>query len=348
MHILFVIGTLERSSASIALMERLYLLAAKTHRADLFVLHAAGPYRNKLPAHIRLLHSLPAATIYDEIAVFAPLSDAETVSFCKNKNIKSKNNILYLFFDDKSSYDHPFSLIKFAFNKSKIMHYPGTSDSYLACFHQIFTQKYPVKAAFLRLHPSLAERTFTLPNNIEQGRTLRLAGRPAAYPDPGFGGIRILHAATPSLDANQLLSLQAAWILKKRGFYFRMYLLCQSRYIELLIRIMKLNDVVFLLKGTPNPYPFIRTCDVFLCTEHPLERRSVKDMLRDCLSKSQAALCPPNDNPLLEAALLLEKPIVAINTPLLHRRLEWEEDSLLIEDDPQVLADAIEYMCEDL
>ncbi len=345
--ILYLTRNLIRSEATIALMERLYLLPAEDYHSELLLIHPIGELLRKLPSKTALIThphpsslikkalydskhtsikkstSFPADKTYDELAVFGTISDKETLGL--SERIRAREKTLYLFSDEKPLPAAPPSPAFFS-------------------FQQIFASTPAVKAALLRYCPSLGGRVHVLPDTVEINRVKRLSLSRPSYGDTGFEGLRILTAGTPSLVANEILALQTAFVLKKRGFYFRMYFMNGGPYVKALIRIMGLQNRVFCLEPTPNPYPYIFDCDLFLATEHLKERSLPFSYHHPPLCAS----CPKADDPLLEAALVLGAPIVAINTPLLHSRLAWEDDALLVEDDPNILADAVSYMTEDI
>ena len=284
---------------------------------------------------------------YDEAAVFSEVSDFSLISYAA-ECLDAAQATLYLFPDESprsvlNGSDSPHLLrgISKGFNGSFPNPIPLKD---MGVFERIFAQRRSVKAAFLHLYPTLGGRVFTLPNDLEHSRMERLSRRRGGFADTDFEGLRLLATITPTLDGNELSLLQGAWILNKRGFYFRLYLLNSSLFVRSLVRIMGLERCVVSYPPPPNPYPFIAQCDLYLASEHPLERRK----LLSFSETDPARLCPRDTDPHLEAAIHFAKPIIAFDTPLLHRRLEWEEDVLLIEDDPAVLADGIEYMCEEL
>ena len=327
--IFFIANDLIRTDVSTALMERLYKLNPQEYDISLFLYSHKGEYISKLPVWVNISDSIPENT--NEAALFCSFSNFRLAEYIA-RGAKTARKILYLFFDELE-YEHNNSFLSDEFRRLEVF------ESY----ENIFTQTRSVKAALLHLCPSLGGRVFTLPDDIWQARIERLSRRPDPY---HFDGIRILMTGSASLDGNQITALRAAFILKQRGFYFRLYLLDGGFKAHSCARIMGLKDTVCFLNSPENPYPYIANCDVFISTEHPLERQKLLSALLSSvgLDRSSAKLCPKDTDPHLEAAIALCRPIVAINTPLLHRRLEWDEDSLLIEDDPAVLADAVEYI----
>ena len=190
-------------------------------------------------------------------------------------------------------------------------------------FDQIYTASNAVKAALLRLCPALGAKTSSLPDTIQRQRLERLSARPGGYEDTDFEGIRLLSVG--HLDGHRFdLALAAARHLKRRGFYFHWYIMgggSEWLRMRFLIHVMELADCVFLMREPVNPYPYYVQSDLFVSTRMAGERDAA-----------------------IEAALMLEMDVVAVDDPRHRRLLEWEEGVLLVEDDPAIFADAIEYM----
>lgn len=73
------------------------------------------------------------------------------------------------------------------------------------------------------------------------------------------------------LDASKglYLALGAAEILKSRGYQFRWYIIGEGPEragLELVLKSKGLTEYVFLPGGTANPYPYMRSCDIYVQT----------------------------------------------------------------------------------
>lgn len=366
-RMLFVIQNLERNEASIALLERLYRLSPEKYEVELKVLagqsgmnRKAGGLYKKIPEYVKILNDninnkdrhktdikisnktnnetrIITKNNYDIAASFSDGEAAKNVA----EQVHAHRKYLFLFGETEKilKYEYknnklPFSNVigkKRGGNLPKIQLYD--------CFDQIYTANFIVKSAFLRKYPTLAGRTFILPETIHWDRVERLAGLHGGFADKDFDGIRILSVDSIGFRGHFDLALAAAKRLKERGFCFRWYLIGDGfgkwRY-ELLIRGMGVADHVILLGGKANPYPYIRQCDLYAAIGNAM-RSSL------CNVPSGSEWNTGSDFIGIEGALLLEKYVIATDDVQMHcRLLEWEEDAVLVAAEPNVFADAVE------
>lgn len=99
----------------------------------------------------------------------------------------------------------------------------------------------------------------------------------------------------------------------------------QSAELEKLIRDKNLQTHFFLLGADPNPYPYMKHCDIFVQTSR-FEGLGLT---------------------VIEAALLC-KPIVSTNFPTVFGIIENEETGLIAEMEPVDIAEKIERIIQDV
>lgn len=347
MRMLFVIQNMKRSEESVALLERLYRLSPEQYDIDVRVLSKRGKMLRKFPAYVRVLKDNEGC-IYDTVASFSDGKAAEFVA----RQIQAKRKYLFLFGKSEKGFgqrDLPVWTKTSRYKIGKIDEkYKGVnqkknngSEDLYAAFDQIHTANFAVKAAFLRKYPALSGHTFILPETIHWDRIERLARCRGGFADTDFDGIRILSIEEIGIRGHFDLALVAARELKKRGFYFRWYLIGNGiglLRLKVLIRMMGIEDCVFLLGKQINPYPYIGQCDLYAAIGNA-GKSAVGNVGNAALGNVVS------EHIGIEGALILDKYVIATDDVQAHcRMLEWEEDALLVEPLPNVFADAIEYL----
>lgn len=383
-RMLFIIQNMKRSEESVALLERLYRLSPEQYEIDLLVLSGRrriaekltawlpvkqdGMY-GKLPTYINLLNNninYIKNCKYDTAASF---SDGKAAAFVAEQ-VRAEKKYLFLFHSNES--EKGFRLQKrpsvkkgcrgrglsdcmgklfFGVGKCDKKHQEASrnKDSGDLCvydaFDHIYTANFAVKAAFLRKYPSLSGRTFILPETIHWDRIERLARYRGGFADTDFDGIRILSIEQIGIRGHFDLALAAARELKKRGFYFRWYLIGGGiglLRLKLLVRRMEIEDCVFLLGKQANPYPYIGQCDLYAAIGNA-GKSVVGNIGNAALGNVVSEYAG------IAGALVLDKYVVATDDVQAHcRMLEWEEDALLVEPLPNVFVDAVEYVAAEL
>lgn len=123
------------------------------------------------------------------------------------------------------------------------------------------------------------------------------------------------------------ISLQACKILKERGVRFRWYAIGQGPYreeMEQFIRMNHLEDTFILLGTTPNPYPYIKDCTLYVQTSrHEGYGLSIAE------------------------ARILNKPIVTTEFDAVYNQMVPGKNGLVVKQDAVAVADAIERILKD-
>lgn len=123
------------------------------------------------------------------------------------------------------------------------------------------------------------------------------------------------------------ITLEACRILRDRGVKFRWYALGSGEYraeMEIYIQKHHLEDVFIFLGTTPNPYPYIKNCTLYVQTSrHEGYGLSIAE------------------------ARILNKPVVTTEFDAVWMQMVQGENGLVVPQDPVAVADAIERLLND-
>ena len=123
------------------------------------------------------------------------------------------------------------------------------------------------------------------------------------------------------------ISLEACKILRDRGLKFKWYAIGRGAYKEEMIRYISenhLNSTFILLGTTPNPYPYIKACTIYVQTSrHEGYGLSIAE------------------------ARILNKPVVTTEFDAVFNQMVPEKNGIVVKQDPIAVADAIERLLTD-
>ncbi|QKO30903.1 glycosyltransferase [Caproicibacterium lactatifermentans] len=138
---------------------------------------------------------------------------------------------------------------------------------YFAKLDAVCTVSESCKTALQTNFPQDAQKCHVQYNLLSSSLLRQMAEEPAAFPDSGYTGLRVLSIARLSQQKGLDLALPAVAALRRKGLDFRWYIIGVGPEKEsLLAQIQKLGlqkDVVFLGEQA-NPYPFVRACDIYM------------------------------------------------------------------------------------
>ena len=123
------------------------------------------------------------------------------------------------------------------------------------------------------------------------------------------------------------ISLEACKILRGRGLKFKWYAIGRGSYreeMEEYILANGLQDTFILLGTTPNPYPYIKACTLYVQTSrHEGYGLSIAE------------------------ARILNKPVVTTEFDAVYNQMVPEKNGIVVKQDPVAVADAIERLLTD-
>lgn len=117
-----------------------------------------------------------------------------------------------------------------------------------------------------RVFPEIAGKCHVIYNIISEKFMRSMAEQGKGFSDD-YSGLRVLSIARLSEQKGLDIALPAVAALKKKGIGFRWYIIGMGPEEEKLKAMAKELDVadrVFFLGERPNPYPYLRQCDVYL------------------------------------------------------------------------------------
>lgn len=180
---------------------------------------------------------------------------------------------------------------------------------------------------FQGVYPEMLSKMELMPDIINPLFIKQMSECGESYID-GYDGPRILTVARLNkFDKGYDISLDACRILKDRNVNFRWYALGRGEYREEMMNYIAENhlDNYFVLLGvTPNPYPYIKDCTLYVQTSrHEGFGLSIAE------------------------ARVLNKPVVTTEFDSVWAQMVQGENGLVVPQNPLAVADAIERMLND-
>jgi len=277
--------------------ERKYYKAVK-----MLVLYACAQLlRTLIPFYkgfIKVDDSMPE---YDVAVAYQ--GPSELIDYYVSHYVKAKRKIGWIHFDIDRFFVRPESVRR-------------TYDA----FEKIFVVSEGAKEAFDRRFPMFSDKTEVMYNIIDRDSNLRLAEE---LPDfPQTTGISIVTVGRICYLKAQDKAIEAAKILKERGFVFHWTFVGGGEEFDNIIRLTKslgLNENVTFTGACPNPYPYVKNCGVYV---QPSRSEGF------CIAIGEAKL--------------FGVPIVATDFVGAYEQLHDVPNSIIIPSpDPELIADAI-------
>lgn len=203
---------------------------------------------------------------------------------------------------------------------------PVLDYSYYKKFDKIICVSNIAKEVFVKIFTVFNEKTLTI-YDILSGQIIRkMADEVTGYKDD-FKGYKILTIGRLVAPKGYDIAIKAARILKDKGFDFKWYVIgeggLESELKQLTVKMEVDNHFDFI--GTfPNPYPFMKQCDVY-CQTSRFEGFGLA----------------------VAEARILGKPIVTTNFDIIYDQLVDGENGLISQMNAISVANNIERILED-
>lgn len=177
------------------------------------------------------------------------------------------------------------------------------------------------------LYPHLANKMHLIPDLYDSRIINRMSILPSDKP--------IDHTIPVIMTAGRLnkpqkgydLALGAAKIMRDRGLKFRWYAVGEGPYrteMEAYIQENHLEDTFILLGATPNPYAYMRQCDVYVQTSrHEGFGLTIAE------------------------AKILNRPVVCTNFEACTMQMKDGKNGLIVDMDPEAIANGVEKLLND-
>ncbi|WML47814.1 glycosyltransferase [Neobacillus sp. PS3-34] len=185
--------------------------------------------------------------VYDIAVAYAGPMDF--ISFFVATKIKAKKRIQWIHFD----------VTKIGFNKK-------FASKIYKNFDKIFVVSREGRSKLTSILPNLKNKTENFSNILSSSLVNEMAEEGDGFQD-NFTGIRILTVGRLSKEKGQDLSIPVLERLKKDGFNVKWYCIGEGnarKVYENIIKEFALENDFILLGSKPNPYPFIKQCDIYV------------------------------------------------------------------------------------
>lgn len=151
--------------------------------------------------------------------------------------------------------------------------YPTRDDAiyrtYFQRCHAVVSVSHACTDLLRRHFPALKNRFYTLYNPLPHQRILQMADEDLTFPDPPFSGYRLLSVMRICHQKGADLIPLILKNLREKGLSVRWYLAGDGGTKDLR-RLKKeaaqygVDDALVLLGGVDNPYPIMKSCDLFI------------------------------------------------------------------------------------
>ena len=195
-----------------------------------------------------ILKGYPSLTNEYDVAI-AYAGPMDFISYFVVHKIKAKKKIQWIHFDVK----------KIGFNIN-------FATKIYKMFDQIYTVSSEGKNQLIKKLPKIKNKTDVFLNVISPKEIIKMANNGAGFTDQ-FDGLRILTVGRLSKEKGQDLVIPVIAKLIRSGFKVRWYCIGEGNAreeYEKLIKINKVEQNFILLGATPNPYTFMKQCDIYV------------------------------------------------------------------------------------
>lgn len=141
-------------------------------------------------------------------------------------------------------------------------------DKLYGKFDKIFAVSKEANKKLNEVIPSTIGKSEVFLNIVSKELILEMANKKVDF-DDDYKGIKIVTVGRLSKEKGQDLGIKALYKLKQDGYDVRWYCIGEGqarKEYEEMIREYKLENDFILLGATPNPYPYMKNCDVYVQT----------------------------------------------------------------------------------
>ena len=184
---------------------------------------------------------------YDIAVAYAGPMDF--ISYFVVNKINSKKKIQWIHFD----------VTKIGFNEN-------FAANIYSKFDKIFVVSNEGKDKLIHILPSCKDKIDKLLNIMSPELVVKMADEGSGF-DDDFNGMRILTVGRLSKEKGQDLTIPVLAKLKQAGYNVRWYCIgdgSEKEEYEKLIKEYNVENDYILLGASPNPYPFMKQCDLYV------------------------------------------------------------------------------------
>ncbi|MCM3568228.1 glycosyltransferase [Neobacillus mesonae] len=184
---------------------------------------------------------------YDMAIAYAGPMDF--ISYFILNKIRARNKVQWIHFD----------VTKIGFNKK-------FASKVYKKFDKVFVVSDEAKSKLIKLVPSVKEKTYIFKNIVSLDNIRHLSLEANGFPDE-YDGIRILTVGRLAPEKGQDIAIRVLAKLIKEGYKIRWYCLGDGSSKKELMELVKkhnLKESFIFLGSTPNPYPYIKQCNIYV------------------------------------------------------------------------------------
>ncbi len=152
------------------------------------------------------------------------------------------------------------------FDVTKIGFNPNFASKTFNKFDKIFVVSKEGKKQLINILPMIKDKADNFPNIISPKTVIKMGNEGNGFED-NFGGVRILTVGRLSREKGQDLTIPVLAKLKADGHKVRWYCIgdggARTEYEQLIQKYQVEHDYIFL-GNNPNPYPFLKQCDIYV------------------------------------------------------------------------------------
>ncbi len=204
--------------------------------------------RNKMLYYNYILKTLPVYKNNYDVAI-AYAGPMDFISYFVAKKIQAGKKIQWIHFD----------VTKIGFNKR-------LCQSLYKKFDKIYVVSNEGENKLVSKIPSIREKTEVFKNIVSRKSVLLQSNLGVGFKDE-FDGIRILTVGRLSKEKGQDLAIKVLARLVKEGYNVKWYCVGDGEALEAyqkLVTQYNLENHFIFLGADPNPYPYIRRCDIYV------------------------------------------------------------------------------------
>ena len=198
--------------------------------------------------------------------------------------------------------------------------------SYYEQYKNIVAVSQSAKEVFLEVFPEFKKKVEIIYDINAPQFITKMADLEGGYKDE-FNGLRILTVGRLAHQKGYEIALESCKQLKEQGIKFRWYALGigpLKEKIEAYIKRNHLEDTFFLLGVDPNPYPYIKGCDIYVQTSR-YEGFGLA----------------------IAEARMLNKPVVTTCFDAVYNQMIQEKNGLVVDMNAEAVTEGILRMIED-
>lgn len=307
--ILFVINTLGRAGAEMAMLELMRRFSGEEYEISLYVVLGQGELVRELPGNVKVLNRRYQDTsvlsengrrhikktvihsFFHNGECFQKLCHLAVVAYEMRKQGKLQiDKLCWRMLSDGGEYpqeeydlaiayleggatyftaDHVRAKKKAAFvhiDYGKAGYTRKMDKDCYARYDKIFAVSEEARTSFLNVYPEWKDKTGVFHNIINRERILELAKREEGF-SSSFDGIRLLTVGRLTHQKAYDIAIDAMKKIKDAGYNVRWYVLGEGdrrEFLEKQIKSLDLEREFKLLGAVDNPYPYYRTCDIYV------------------------------------------------------------------------------------